>query len=154
MLLKQQRNPRLAAWVAVLTTVSSALAAQVAAARYDFLVMSDSGTARKLEALVNQWPFPSKGNRHAWSSVVKSCEDAISAGDESWLAKWMKSPQSVAMAWVQARTQLNMNAGRPFIRKRLFDESAAGTGIAAGREARRERDCILRVRVHSCRDPT
>lgn len=82
----------LAAWVAVVTTVSSALAAHVAAVRYDFLVMSYSGTARKLEELVNQWHFPSKGNRPSWSSVVKSCEDAISAENESWLAKWMKSP--------------------------------------------------------------
>jgi hypothetical protein len=53
--------------------------------------MSYTGTARRLEDLVNQWRFP-KGNRPSWSSFVKLCEDAISLENEGWLAKWMKKP--------------------------------------------------------------
>lgn len=82
----------LAAWVAVVTTISAALSAHVAADRYDFLVMSYNGTARRLEELIDQWHAPPMNKPPSWSIFVKSCEDAISVENESWLAKWMKKP--------------------------------------------------------------
>ncbi|SAL51117.1 hypothetical protein AWB70_04156 [Caballeronia cordobensis] len=82
----------LAAWVAVVTTVSAALAAHVAADRYDFVVMSYHATASRLDALIDEWQSPPKNKRRSWSSFVKSCEDAISVENESWIAKWMKKP--------------------------------------------------------------
>ena len=80
----------LSAWVGVLTTLAAALAAHVAANRYDFLVMSYYGTARRLEDLVNKWRSAADKGDAAWSAFVKSCEEAISVENESWLAKWME----------------------------------------------------------------
>jgi hypothetical protein len=82
-------NAGIAAWVAVLTTLGAALAAHMAASRYDFLIMSYYATARHLEDLENKWR--SEGaptDLGAWSALVKACEDAISVENESWLAKW------------------------------------------------------------------
>jgi hypothetical protein len=76
-------------WVAVLTTVSGALAAHVAASRYDFAVVTYYATARRLEDLVNQWR--SRGaatDVDSWTCLVLSCEDAISSENKSWMAKW------------------------------------------------------------------
>jgi len=78
-----------AAWVAVLTTLGAALAAHVAASRYDFLVMSYYATARRLEDLVNGWRSDgSPTDATAWSAFVHASETAISVENESWLAKW------------------------------------------------------------------
>jgi hypothetical protein len=78
-----------AAWVAVLTTLGAALAAHIAAGRYDFLVMSYYATARQLEDLVNTWRSDgAPTDPAAWSAFVRACEDAISVENESWLAKW------------------------------------------------------------------
>ncbi len=78
-----------AAWVAVLTTLGAALAAHMAASRYDFLVMSYYATARRLEDLVNDWRSDGAPTEPAaWSAFVRACEDAISVENESWLAKW------------------------------------------------------------------
>jgi hypothetical protein len=77
------------AWVAVLTTVAGAIAAHVAASRYDFLVMSYSATARRLDELVRDWRLDgAPTDRPAWSTFVQACETAISVENESWLAKW------------------------------------------------------------------
>jgi hypothetical protein len=78
-------------WVAVCTTLSGAIAAHVAANRYDFLVMSYFGTARRLEDLLARWrDRGDDANPTAWSAFVHRCEDAISVENESWLAKWME----------------------------------------------------------------
>jgi hypothetical protein len=80
-----------AAWVAVITTLGAAVATHVVASRYDFLVMSYYGTARRLEDLVNDWRIKGDASDvNRWSAFVKACEDAISVENESWLAKWME----------------------------------------------------------------
>ena len=84
------------AWVAVITTVSAAVATHVIASRYEFLVMSYYGTASRLEDLVNHWKI--KGDPHdldRWSDFVKACEEAISVENESWLAKWMEKEPAI-----------------------------------------------------------
>ncbi|CAN5636811.1 hypothetical protein BH10PSE6_BH10PSE6_18190 [soil metagenome] len=86
----QEANVGLSAWVGVLTTMAAALAAHVAANRYDFLVMSYYGTGRRLEDLVNRWRSASDKGDAAWAAFVKASEDAISVENESWLAKWME----------------------------------------------------------------
>jgi biopolymer transport protein ExbB/TolQ len=89
-------NTSVSAWVAVVTTLGAALAAHVAANRYDFLVMSYFGTARRLEDLVNKWlsvPADRKSSG-AWTEFVSACENAISVENESWLAKWMEKDPS------------------------------------------------------------
>ncbi|HEV8389753.1 MAG TPA: DUF4231 domain-containing protein [Dongiaceae bacterium] len=85
------------AWVAVLTTLGAALAAHIAANRYDFLVVSYYGTARRLEDLVIKWrSHPDTGGADAWSTFVNACEDAISVESESWVAKWMEKEPGTA----------------------------------------------------------
>lgn len=77
------------AWVAVLTTISVALAAHVGANRYDFLVMSYYATARHLEDLLNGWrALGSPSVEPKWSEFVNACEFAISIENEGWMAKW------------------------------------------------------------------
>lgn len=88
-------QPRLAAWVAVVTTIAVALRAHVAAERYDFMVMSYNDTARRLEGPVDQWRSTLKNKRPSWSGFVKSCEDAISVENESERAKWMKKTRQL-----------------------------------------------------------
>jgi len=79
----------MAAWVSVLTTVGGALAAHAAAGRLDFLVTSFLATARRLEDLVNGWRVAGAPiGSPQWSEFVRQCESAISAENESWLAKW------------------------------------------------------------------
>jgi hypothetical protein len=78
-----------AAWVAVFTTLGAAMAAHVAATRYDFLVVSYYATARHLEDLVGRWRADGEPTASSqWTAFVKACEDAISIENESWLAKW------------------------------------------------------------------
>lgn len=86
---------RVAAWVAVLTTIAGALAAHIEASRYQHQVIVFSGTARRLESLRDaisdrlerEPPLTAAES----SALVKSCEDAISTENESWMADWEKS---------------------------------------------------------------
>ncbi len=81
----------LGAWVAVLTTVGAAVAAHIAANRYEFLVMSYSATALRLDHLIEAWKAARAPTDPArWSEFVRACEDAISVENESWLAKWVE----------------------------------------------------------------
>jgi hypothetical protein len=76
-------------WVAVLTTTAGALAAHIAANRYEFIVMSYFATARRLEDLVNDWKArESPTQSEPWTHFVDACENAISVENESWMAKW------------------------------------------------------------------
>ncbi len=76
-------------WVAVLTTVGAAIAAHIAANRYDFLVVSYGATARRLEHLVDRWEMQGKPtDERRWSAFVRDCEAAISVENEGWLARW------------------------------------------------------------------
>ncbi|HET6438306.1 MAG TPA: DUF4231 domain-containing protein [Anaeromyxobacter sp.] len=89
----------LAPWVAVLTTIGGAIAAHIAASRYDFLVMSYHATARRLESLVERWrSVGAPGEGKGWSEFVNACEAAISVENEGWLAKWGEQEPEVKSA--------------------------------------------------------
>lgn len=76
--------PSLAAWVPVATTAGTALAAHVAATRYDHLVVEYLRTARRLEHLRGTRDgAPGSGAR-----LVDACEDAIAAENRGWTARW------------------------------------------------------------------
>jgi hypothetical protein len=82
-------------WVAVLTTTAGALAAHIAANRYEFIVMSYFATARRLEDLVNDWKARgSPAGSEPWTHFVDACENAISVENESWMAKWAEQQSS------------------------------------------------------------
>lgn len=77
-----------AAWVAVLTTIGTAVAAHISGRRYDFLILTYLTTARRLESLTDEWRSavePMDGA--AWSAFVQRCEDVIGATNQSWIAK-------------------------------------------------------------------
>ena len=78
-----------AAWVPVITTVSAALAAHVAAARYEFLLVEYARTAAQLERLRDRrHPLTDPGQAaHADDEFVAQCERIISAQNEAWMAK-------------------------------------------------------------------
>jgi hypothetical protein len=95
-------------WVAVLTTVGAAIAAHIAANRYDFLVMSYGATARRLEHLVDRWKMQGKPtDERRWSAFVHDCEAAISVENEGWLARWAEGepqkPTGGGAAWARVR---------------------------------------------------
>lgn len=83
------------AWVPVVTTVSAALAAHVAAARYDFLLVEYSRTAAQLERLREgrQTLADPDQAAHADDTFVAECERVISAQNEAWMAKLTSDPE-------------------------------------------------------------
>lgn len=72
-----------AAFTAVLTTLGGALLAHIEASRYDFLAMTYTATARRLEDRCNA-PVVSP------SDFVNDCETVIANENTSWIAKWTK----------------------------------------------------------------
>jgi hypothetical protein len=83
-----------AAWVPVITTVSAALAAHVAAARYEFLLVEYARTAAQLERLRDGRHPPADPGQaaHADDKFVAECERIISAQNEAWMAKLSSNP--------------------------------------------------------------
>ena len=81
-----------AAWVAVLTTIGTSVAAHIFANRYQYLIISYQATARQLEFLKHQWMVmgapeqdPEKRGR-----FIMDCEAAISIENNAWMAKWVE----------------------------------------------------------------
>ena len=81
-----------AAWVAVLTTITLAIAAYLYAGRYQYLVISYQATARRLEMLRSRWQ--ASGNTDAdiqeRNQFILDCEEAISVENSAWMAEWTK----------------------------------------------------------------
>lgn len=75
----------LAAWVPVVTTIGTAVAAYIAAARYDHLVIEYLRTAQRLEGLCREY----LDNRAIDAAgFIDSCEAAISVENQAWMARW------------------------------------------------------------------
>jgi hypothetical protein len=72
-----------AAFTAVLTTLGGAVLAHVEASRYDFLAMTYTATARRLEDRLTRPPA-------SVSDFVNDCETVIANENTSWIAKWTK----------------------------------------------------------------
>ena len=84
----------LAAWVAVLTTLGTAVAAHISGRRYDFLVLTYRTTARHLESLINEWRSVERPlDAAAWDSFVQRCEAVIAQANQSWITK-LAQPES------------------------------------------------------------
>jgi multisubunit Na+/H+ antiporter MnhG subunit len=84
-------------WVAAVTTVTSAILAHAAAARYDFLVVSYLATARRLASLAD--PFEERVGESDVGPVeigafVQDCEAAISVENDGWMAAWSTTSSS------------------------------------------------------------
>jgi hypothetical protein len=81
-----------AAWVAVVTTITLAIAAYLYAGRYQYLVISYQATARRLEMLRSRWQVSRKTdtNTQERNQFILDCEEAISVENSAWMAEWIK----------------------------------------------------------------
>jgi hypothetical protein len=77
-------------WVAVVTTVGAAITAHIAAARYEYLVISYLSTARQLRTMLRSWEGRADKTAKAAGRLVRDCEDVISRENESWMAAWSR----------------------------------------------------------------
>jgi SMODS and SLOG-associating 2TM effector domain 1/Protein of unknown function (DUF4231) len=84
-----------AAWVPVITTISAALAAHVAAARYEFLLVEYTRTAAQLQRLRDRRHPVGEPEQVASAddTFVAECERVISAQNEAWMAKLTSDPE-------------------------------------------------------------
>ncbi len=75
----------LAAWVPVVTTIATSVAAYIAAARYDHLVIEYLRTAQRLQHLRQDYLGNPASDPAAF---VDACEAAISVENQAWMARW------------------------------------------------------------------
>lgn len=81
---------RATAWVPVVTTIGASLAAYVAAARYDYLVIEYLRTAQRLEHLRRDYLDNPASDAPAF---IDACEAAISVENQAWMARWDRPDQ-------------------------------------------------------------
>ena len=80
---------RLAAWVAVIGTISGTLTAFTFAGRYKYLITSYELTARRLKWIMHEWDLLSKEDKqNQFGAFVRKFEDTISIENKSWVAEW------------------------------------------------------------------
>lgn len=84
-------NPSIAGWIAVIGTITAAIAARQYAARYQFLIISYHAAAEKLEALKARWAIERKTGAAADQRFILACEETISAENSGWMAEWTKT---------------------------------------------------------------
>jgi len=71
------------AWVAVITTITGALAAHALAQRYEQLTITYRATAQRLEGAVARWQAAASKNL---SDLVESCENILLEENQGWIA--------------------------------------------------------------------
>jgi hypothetical protein len=78
-------------WVAVITTVTTAVAAYLYANRYQYLIISYQATARQLEFLKHQWVVDGapEQDQEKRNQFLQACEEAISIENNAWMAKFI-----------------------------------------------------------------
>jgi hypothetical protein len=92
------RYPSIAAWVAVIGTITGAIAARQYAGRYQFLIVSYQAAASRLEAMKARWEIERKtqaGNAADYKFIL-AVEEVISAENSAWMAEWSKTERSNA----------------------------------------------------------
>ena len=80
-------SPNVGAWAAVVTTAGGAVAAYIAAERYEFLWIEYSRTASELRRLLDR-RTSADGRPLSGSELVGTCEQVISVQNQGWMAKW------------------------------------------------------------------
>ena len=78
-----------AIWAAVLTTVSSSVAAYFQANRYEYLLLSYTATAGRLTELSEELQDLPESSANERDRLVLACEEAISVENQAWMAKWL-----------------------------------------------------------------
>lgn len=82
-------------WIAVITTVTAAVAAHVAANRYDYLLLEYSRTADELARLRRTAERVEADDE--LDAVLTECERVISIQNEGWMAKLASDPDAKNM---------------------------------------------------------
>ncbi|MFE5600735.1 hypothetical protein STPH2_0622 [Streptomyces sp. KO7888] len=77
-----------AAWVAVVSTVSAALIAYSAAAKYEYQELEFLRTADELERILADWQLSADRTEQAEDSLIGRCEQVISILNDTWMVKW------------------------------------------------------------------
>jgi hypothetical protein len=80
----------LAPWIAVITTISTALAVHVAADRYDFQLIEFLRTAERLDQL--QRKAAATADSTELGALAAEAEEVISIENEGWMAKLAEDP--------------------------------------------------------------
>jgi len=90
------QNPSIAGWIAVIGTITAAIAAQQYAGRYQFLIASYQAATEKLEGLKVRWEIERKRPPASATDqkFIQACEEAISAENSAWMAEWTKKGSS------------------------------------------------------------
>lgn len=86
-------NWGVAAWVAVIGTITGAIAAQQYAGRYQFLILTYQAAATELDRLKSQW----EGTKNslgiaADQTLILGAERVISAENSAWMVELTKKP--------------------------------------------------------------
>lgn len=84
------RSANVASWIAVLTTIGTALAVHVAAARYDYQLVEFLATANRLSRLRDDAAVATSAAE--LDSLVVAAEEAILAENKGWMAKLTDDP--------------------------------------------------------------
>jgi SMODS and SLOG-associating 2TM effector domain 1 len=85
-----------AGWVAVIGTITAAIAARQYSGRYQFLIVSYHAVAEKLEWLKTRWEIERKtqGGTAPHHKFILACEEAISTENSAWMAEWTKKDKA------------------------------------------------------------
>ena len=82
-----------AGWIAVIGTLTAAIAARHYAARYQFLIVTYQATAERLRRLKTEWQLARNTDPVAADKrLVVACEETISSENTGWMAEFTKKP--------------------------------------------------------------
>jgi len=86
--------PSFAGWIAVIGTLTAAVAARHYAARYQFLIVTYQATAEKLRRLKTEWEVARKTDPVAADQkLIVGCEETISSENTGWMAEFTKKQE-------------------------------------------------------------
>jgi hypothetical protein len=88
-------SPNVGAWAAVVTTAGGAVAAYIAAERFEFLWIEYSRTASELRRLLDR-RTSADGRPLSGTELVDTCEQVISVQNQAWMAKWGEESAATA----------------------------------------------------------
>ena len=81
-----------AAWVAVVTTLTAALSSHVAASRWEYQLVEYLRTAGELNRIREEWvaahPTGQAADDDSADRLVEHCEHVVSIQNDGWMAKW------------------------------------------------------------------
>jgi len=78
----------LAAWVAVVTTMTAALSSHVAASRWEYQLVEYLRTAGELSRLHEEWAGGDTTDQASADQLVDRCEHVLSVQNQGWMARW------------------------------------------------------------------